>query len=91
MAYLAAPSYPTLRSDPFLQLCFLLEVGEAQGGWSFWSAFFALLDPLSNADVPADPGDPEDRLLWGWVRDRFSDAAGEDVTPLFEQWSVPLP
>ena len=89
-AYLAAPSYPTLRSDPFLQLCFLLEF-EEDGGASFWPSFFAALNDLTNEDVQLDTSDPEDRMLWGWIRDRFSEAAGVDVTPRFQAWSVPLP
>jgi hypothetical protein len=90
-AYLDQPDYATFRDDPFVQLCFLLEVGKTHGGWAFWTSFFALLDPLTNGDIVLDPEDPEDRLLWGWIRDRFSEAAGTDVTPLFEEWAVPLP
>lgn len=46
---------------------------------------------LGNGDVPVDSSDPLGRVLWGWIRDRFSQAARADVTPLFERWSVPLP
>jgi hypothetical protein len=87
-AYLAAGAYKTLRDDPFLQLCFLMEFTGAYG-WPFWQRFFAGMNGQTNADVGYDGAD-EDRSVWSYVRDRFSLAAGEDVTPLFRRWRVPV-
>lgn len=89
-AYLAAPTIDTFNHDPFVQLCFLMELTD-QHGWELWQAFYDQLDGLENDDVVLDPGDPEHRALWGWIRDRLGEAAGEDVTPHFVAWSAPLP
>ncbi|MBM4379742.1 MAG: hypothetical protein FJ086_10645 [Deltaproteobacteria bacterium] len=88
-AYLAGGSYaPGLRDDPFLQLCFLMEF-QAQHGWVFWERFWSGMNTQSNGDVGYD-GNDVDRSVWSYVRDRFSEAAGQDVTPVFQQWRVPV-
>lgn len=87
-AYLESGVYATLRQDPFLQLCFLMEFTQAFG-WPFWQRFYAGMNGQTNGDVGYD-GNDEDRSVWSYVRDRFSLAAGEDVTPLFRKWRVPV-
>ena len=84
--YLTGGDYATLRDDPFLQLCFLMEFTD-QYGWAFWERFFASLNVLRNEDVAYDGSDAS---VWRFVRDQFSLAAGEDVTATFNLWSVPL-
>lgn len=88
-AYLAEGNYPQFKDDPFLQLCFLMDFTETFG-WAFWQAFYAGIDRTPNHEIPVG-GTPEHALTWGFLRDRFSAAAGEDVTPMFEAWRVPLP
>ena len=57
-------------------LCFLTEFTE-QYGWEIWQNFYQKFNP--------QPGHG-----WGFLRDRLSDAAGEDVTPIFNSWNIPL-
>lgn len=59
-------------------------------GWPFWQVFFAGINQTQNHEIPVG-GMPEHALTWGFLRDRFSTAAGEDVTPIFDAWRVPLP
>jgi hypothetical protein len=87
-AYLASGVYDDVRTDPFLQLCFLMEFKEAYG-WEFWTKFFVGMNATTNNDIPYDPN--SDAATWGFVRDRFNDAAGEDTTSLFDTWRIPLP
>ena len=88
-AYLAAGSYGAdFRGDPFLQLCFLMEFTQ-QHGWGFWERFWAGMNAQTNADVGFD-GNDVDRSVWSYVRDRLGLAAGADVTPVFQQWRVPV-
>ncbi len=84
--YLASGAYETLRNDPFVQLCFLTQFTDKYG-WSFWSRFFRGMNSQSNNDIVYDGTDAS---IWRYVRDRFTLAAGEDVTPLFRTWRVPL-
>ncbi len=86
-AYLANGAYPTLRDDPFLQLCFLMEL-TTQYDWDFWEAFFLAMDMTTGGDIPYDPNN--DAVTWTFVRDRFNQAAGADTTPVFNTWKVPL-
>ena len=88
-AYLADGTYEEFKADPFLELCFLMDF-TATFGWSFWQTFYAGIDETDNAEIPIG-GDPEHANTWGFLRDRFSQAAGEDVTPIFDAWRVPLP
>lgn len=84
-AYLARGQYADLMSDPHLMLCFLLELKETYGP-AFYPRFFALLNATPDGAVPAAVD-----ARWGWLRDRFSEAAGADTTPIFETWRLPLP
>lgn len=85
-AYLAGGDYETLRDDPFVQLCFLMDFEETYGS-AFYPNFFAGMNTQSNADLPYDG---TDQSIWRYLRDRFNLAAGQDTTPLFETWRVPL-
>lgn len=85
-AYFADPVYETLADDPFLQLCFLMDFDEAYGP-TFYDDFFDGLSTQTNDDVRYDGTDAS---VWRYVRDRFDLAAGEDTTPIFERWGVPL-
>lgn len=85
-AYLADPVYETLRDDPFVQLCFLMEF-EAAYGLPFYEAFFEGMNTQTNDDVGYDGTDAS---VWRYARDRFDLAAGEDTTPIFDRWAVPL-
>lgn len=87
-AYLASGVYDDVRTDPFLQLCFLMEFTAAYG-WEFWTAFFDGINNTTNNDIPYDPN--SDAATWGFVRDRFNLAAGEDTTAVFDTWRIPLP
>jgi hypothetical protein len=88
-AYLASGSYAAdFRDDPFLQLCFLMEF-TTQHGWGFWERYWQGMNGQSNEDVGYD-GNDVDRSVWSYVRDRFGLAAGTDVTPIFQQWRVPV-
>ncbi|MCA9526237.1 MAG: M60 family metallopeptidase, partial [Myxococcales bacterium] len=88
-AWMADGDYPTFKADPFLQLCFLMDFTAAYG-WEFWQAFYGIIDETPNEQIPVG-GNPEHANTWGFLRDAFSQAAGEDVTPIFEAWRVPLP
>lgn len=87
-AYLASGTYQEVRDDPFLQLCFLMEF-QTTYGWDFWSKFYVAMNGTTNNDIPYDP--MSDAPTWGFVRDRFNDAAGEDTTDVFITWRIPLP
>jgi len=87
-AYLAGGTYDEVRGDPFLQLCFLMELQVAYG-WDFWSKFFLGISATKNEDIPYS--DKDDAPTWGFVRDRFNEAAGTDTTSLFQTWRIPLP
>jgi len=87
-AYLDGGTYSQLKADPFLQLCFQMSFKEKYG-WGFWSSFWAGMNTQKNEDVGLD-GLFVDKSVWSYVRDRFSLAAGEDVTPVFLQWRVPV-
>ena len=84
-AYLAGGDPMTFREDPFLQLCFLEEFEVAYPG--FYSRFFRALNTQTNDDVHYDDTAAS---AWRYVRDRFNLAAGEDTTPRFVRWRVPL-
>lgn len=85
-AYLADPVYETLRDDPFVQLCFLMEF-EGTYGPDFHDTFFQGMNSQTNDDLPWDG---TDAAIWRYVRDRFDLAAAEDTTPIFDRWGVPL-
>jgi hypothetical protein len=85
--YLASGTYDAqFKGDPFLQLCFLLTFEEAYG-FSMYSEVFATLNAIPWQEIPSSPP----AAVWGWVRDEMSSAAGEDVTPIFQEWKIPLP
>ncbi len=85
--YLASGVYDDVRNDPFLQLCFLMEFTNAYG-WELWIDFYNGMNSTTNNDIPYDPYD--DGVTWGFVRDRFNTAAGEDTTALFDTWRIPV-
>lgn len=84
-AYLAGGDPMTFQSDPFLQLCFLQEFEEAYPG--FYGRFFRAMNTQTNEDAHYDETPAS---AWRYVRDRFNLAAGEDTTPRFVRWRVPL-
>lgn len=87
-SFLASSSYELLTSDDRLTLCFLLAFDDAYGK-DFYKEFFAKLNAVPPNGVPSR--DNDGRATWGWLRDRFSEIAKTDVTPIFTQWRVPLP
>jgi hypothetical protein len=82
-------AYEELRDDPFLQLCFLMEF-TGSWGWEFWTRFYGLIDETPNEAIPIG-GTPEHANTWGFLLEAFSEAAGEDVRALFDEWRIPLP
>jgi hypothetical protein len=87
-AYLDGGTYPEFKADPFLQLCFEMSFTEKYG-WGFWNTFWSGMNTQKNEDVGLDSLFV-DKSVWSYVRDRFSLAAGEDVTPMFVKWRVPV-
>lgn len=85
-AYLAGGPYETLRDDPFVQLCFLMEFETAYGP-AFYERFFMGLYDQTNEDVGYDGTDAS---VWRYVRERFDLAAGESTAAHFDAWRVPL-
>jgi hypothetical protein len=88
-AYLTSGSYAQFLQDPWLPLCMLMEF-KAKYGWSFYQRFFrwhGALD-LEAAQVPLTT-DP-DAVRWAWLRDSFNALAGEDTSPVFLKYKVPL-
>jgi hypothetical protein len=63
-------------------------------GWPTYSRFFSAMNTTTNAQIPPagnyeDPA--SDAAAWGFVRDRLTQAAGADVSPILRRWKVPLP
>ena len=85
-AYFSGGTYEELASDPFLQLCFLMDF-EVEYGPTFYESFFRDMNTQTNDDVGYAGTDAS---VWRYVRDRFDLAAGEDTTPIFEMWGVEL-
>ena len=85
-AYLAGGPYETFRNDPFVQLCFLMELEEAYGP-SFYERFFEGMNSETNGDVGYDGTDAS---VWRYVKSRFDLAAGEDTAAHWARWRVPL-
>ncbi|MCA9603523.1 MAG: M60 family metallopeptidase, partial [Myxococcales bacterium] len=85
-AYLASGAYATFKSDPFVQLCFLMEFTKAYG-YDVWKRFYAAMNTTTNGDIGYNGSDAS---VWRFARDRLSAAAGTDVTPTFNAWRVPL-
>ena len=57
-------------------LCFLSEFTD-QYGWEIWQNFYQKFN-----DQPGHG--------WGFLRDRLNEASGQNVTPIFNSWNVPL-
>jgi len=74
--YLAKGVHEKGLGGAWTGLCFLSEFTE-QYGWDIWQTFYEKFNK--------QPGHG-----WGFLRDRLSDAAGEDVTPIFNSWNIPL-
>ncbi len=62
-------------------LCFLRQF-EFAYGWSFYKDFFVELNKQQGNQGIKN---------WNTVHDAFETVAGEDITPIFEAWSVPNP
>jgi len=75
-SYLSKGAHENGLGGAWTGLCFLSELTE-QYGWEIWQNFYQKFNP--------QPGHG-----WGFLRDRLSDAAGEDVTPIFNSWNIPL-
>jgi hypothetical protein len=74
--YLAAGDFdPPVKSDTKLALCFFMEL-KNRYGWNFYNNFYADLN------VSGFSG-------WQNLRARYSDAAGEDVNFIFDEWKLP--
>ncbi len=84
---LASGTYASLEADPALMLCFLLEFKETYGD-TFFPEFFKKLNAAPPSTVPAPS--PNNAAVWGWLRDRFSEVAKTDTTPIFTKWKIPL-
>mgnify|MGYP000735597077 CR=1 FL=1 len=74
--YLAKGVHENGLGGAWTGLCFLSEFTE-QYGWHIWKNFYQTFN------VQPSHG-------WGFLRDRLSEAAGEDVTPIFNDWNIPL-
>ena len=72
--------------DPWTGLCFLMQFQFAHG-WDFYEAFFT---SINDDPMPEWTGDWE-TTGWYFVHQQFTAAAGEDVTPVFDEWGVPSP
>jgi Peptidase M60, enhancin and enhancin-like len=64
-----------IEDDPWWGLCFLMTFKDRYG-WDFYYEFYKKFN--------AEPGSG-----WGFLRNRFSEAAGEDVNALFDEWKLP--
>jgi hypothetical protein len=85
---LSITSYEELIGDPWSPLCLYLELRD-QFGWTVWQDFFHHFhNELDQATVVTGPTDLE---RWDWFRNTMNEAAGVDVTPVLEQFFVPLP
>lgn len=87
-AYLASGEYSQLKSDPFLQLCFLMEFQKTYG-WEFWQKFNAKLNGEYENSVAQRVGG-SDQAVWTYVRDLVNQAAGSDQTAVFKTWRLPV-
>lgn len=72
---LNAASLTNLQQDPWTGLCFLLEF-KNRFGWEFYQRFYQAFN--------AKPGSG-----WAFLRTRFSEAAGQDVNAIFDEWYLP--
>lgn len=72
--YLAKNQHSDSFGDAWTGLCFLMEFQQAYG-WDFYQRFYATFN--------TNPGHG-----WGFLHQRFSDAAGEDVGAIFDAWGV---
>ncbi len=88
-AHLADGTWDDLKADPWLPLCMLMEIRDAQGGWDFYRDFFRAYADLPPEDLPAM--DASDAARWGFVRDLMNEVGSDDVTPVLQAWHVPLP
>jgi hypothetical protein len=76
-----------------LTLCMLNEIRAAHG-WQTYTSFFSAMNATTNEQIPPAGNDVDpasDAAAWGFVRDRLSQAAGADVSPILRRWKVPLP
>jgi Peptidase M60, enhancin and enhancin-like len=64
-----------IGQDPWWGLCFLMTFKDRYG-WDFYYKFYAKFN--------AQPGSG-----WSFLRSRFSEAAGEDVNAIFDEWKLP--
>lgn len=85
-AYLAGGSYQTFKTDPFVQLCFLMEFQKAHG-YGIWKNFFGLMNLTTNDQIGYDGTDAS---VWLFAKNRLSFVLGQDLTPVFNKWRVPL-
>lgn len=87
--YLADGWYFQFEKDPWVPLCMLMELRDAHG-WGLYEGFFAWYNALDleAAGVPAPDAPVGER--WAWLRDALSAVAGEDLTPVFAKYKVPL-
>ncbi|MCG8556784.1 MAG: hypothetical protein MJD61_16080 [Proteobacteria bacterium] len=83
--YLQNPAYSALKTDPWLSLCFLMEFQKTHG-WQAWQRFFARLNMDPDGSVIDSSSDA---TVWRFVRDRLTQAVGQDVSPTFDRWRVP--
>jgi hypothetical protein len=72
--YLASAG-KNIDDDPWWGLCFLMTFKDRYG-WNFYYTFYK--------KFKAEPGSG-----WSFLRSRFSEAAGEDVNAIFDEWKLP--
>lgn len=80
-AYLVNGTYEQLRQNPNIALHFF-RAFRLRYGWDFYRRFFAYARSFTRDQLPTDGG-PK---MWRWMLNGFSLAAGEDCTPIFEQF-----
>lgn len=84
--YLAGGSYATFKSDPFVQLCFLMEFRTTHG-FQIWKDFFGLMNLTTNDQVEYDGTDAS---VWRFTKNRLSFVTGQDLSAPFDRWRVPF-
>ncbi|AFV00358.2 ricin-type beta-trefoil lectin domain protein [Simiduia agarivorans] len=73
-SYLAKNEHKDSLGDAWTGLCFLMEFQQAYG-WDFYQRFYAKFNE--------HPGHG-----WSFLHQRFSEAAGEDVSEIFNGWNI---
>lgn len=77
-------NYREWREDAFMALAIYMQMQE-RFGWSTFKRVFAEYRALPNSERPKSDRAKRDQ----WMT-RFSRAAGTNLSPLFEEWNIPI-